>query len=297
MTLPAHISDLARLPWPFRDPDGESSGSGFAPAPEDGGHIVDPGPDYAEVMASRAATLAADQRRVRLSPHMTPACWDVMLYLMGRLAQSCPTSMELHRDGTEHRWVNRLLGIDQDFLLGNSGTLPEHPLAFIGKQVPVDIRLLTERDGGWCVDAELVASSFGPVAFDAGESLRLLPTDQVCRRVNWTFSDDGAGNEVKQHPTTDEGWGGLQLRIDVDHLIPLPMTGTSALLSRTRSATLADIATVPEWAGQLADAVEALPEAIAASKGVESCRVSVAAWLRSQIADAEEAVVQGESAA
>ncbi|MFF0814556.1 DUF3445 domain-containing protein [Rhodococcus sp. NPDC003318] len=328
MTTSVHTSDLSRLPWPF--PEGENTfryavnvepAPRFTPTPTGGWgeHIVDLGPDYLEMAALRAEVLAADPGRVQVLPHMTPACWDVMLYLMGQLAASYPESMELHRDGTEYRWVNRLLGIDQDFLLGNLGTLPEHPLTFIGRQVPDDVLLLTERDGRLWFDAALVTSSADwSVKFDIGmnfdeihrpvpgltpggvtgraeQFLQRLTTDQVYRRVNWTFSAVGSrlrDTSLETMPRwmddmprliADEDWGRIQLRIELEHLIRLPMTGALVFNIRTYMAPLAEIATVPRWAEQLADIVEELPAEIAAYKGIDGYRMPAMAWLRSQI--------------
>ncbi|MFD1815827.1 heme-dependent oxidative N-demethylase subunit alpha family protein [Rhodococcus gannanensis] len=287
MTLPVHISDLARLPWPFPDPE-----DAFTPVSGEDGAVGDLGSDYVEVMASRAAAFAADPGLLRLSSDTAPACWDAMLYLMGRLAADYPDSMELHRDGTEYRWVNRLLGIDQDFLQGNSGTLPEHPLTFIGRQVPEDILLLTERDGALRLDA--VPAAAGKPELAATEwFLRPLTVDQVYRQMNWTFAQSDSGADAM----VDAEWGRIRMRIEVEHLTRLPVTGALMVTTRSYTASLADIATVAEWAEQLADAVECLPAEVAASRGVDVVGAPVVAWLRAWAAATEETVAQGDSAA
>jgi dimethylamine monooxygenase subunit A len=287
VTLPVHISDLARLPWPFPDPE-----DAFTPVSGKDGAVGDLGSDYVEVMASRAAAFAADPGLLRLSPDTASACWDAMLYLMGRLAADYPDSMELHRDGTEHRWVNRLLGIDQDFLQGNSGTLPEHPLMFIGRQVPDDILLLTERDGALRLDSVPAAADRSDLAVTEW-FLRPVTVDQEYRQMNWTFAQSDSGLDAM----IDEDWGRIRMRIEVEHLTRLPVTGARMVTTRSYTASLADIATAPEWAEQLADAVEGLPAEVAESKGVDVVGAPVVAWLRAGIEAAEETVAQGESAA
>lgn len=292
MTTSVQISDLARLPWPFSEQD-DPFGAGTVTPVGGWGERMDLGPEHVETMALRAAALAADPGRVQVLPHMTPACWDVMLYLMGRLAAAHPESMELHRDGTEYRWINRLLGIDQDFLVGNAGTLPEHPLAFVGRQVPDDIALLSERDGRLWFDAVLVASSADRPAFDIGTTvsgshwtvpgedtgvLHRIAPGQAFRRVDWTFPavDDMPGLVAA------EDWGRLSLRIELEHLIRLPVTGLSALTVRPYTATLEEVASVPEWAAELAEAVAALSTEAAADKGIGEYAMPVTTWLRSQ---------------
>ncbi len=57
----------------------------------------------------------------------------------------------------------------------------------------------------------------------------------------------------------DKDWGRIQLRIELEHLIRRPMTGALVFNIRSYMAPLAEFATIPEWAGQLADIVEELP--------------------------------------
>lgn len=321
-------SDLSCLPWPF--PEGDKNfryGVNVEPAPRRtvtaagvwGEHIVDLGKshaEYAEMMALRRAILTADPARVQVLPHMTPACWDLMLYYMREMAHSFPDVMHLDVDGSGHRWRNDVLGIDQRFVLGDVTTLPEHPLVFIGCQLPDDVLLVTERDGHLWFDAALVTSSADwSVKFDIGMSLheihrpvpgltsdgvtdraeqfmRRLTSDQVYRRVNWTFSAVGSRRRDTSLETmpewmddmprliADEDWGRIQLRIELEHLIRLPMTGAIVFNIRTYMAPLSEVARIPEWAEQLADIVEELPTEIAQYKGIDSYRMPAMAWLR-----------------
>lgn len=323
-------SDLTCLPWPF--PAGERAfryGVNVESAPQRtptaagvwGEHIVDLGKsydEYVEMMALRRSILAADPARVQMLPHMTPACWDLMFYYLREMAQSFPDVMHLTVEESGYRWRNDLLGIDQWFVLGDLDTLPEHPLVFIGCQLPDDVLLVTERDGHLWFDAALVTSSADwSVKFDIGMSLheihrpvpgltvggitdraeqflRRLTSDQAYRRVNWTFSAVGSRRRDTSLETmpewmddlprliADEDWGRLQLRIELEHLIRLPMTGAIVFNIRTYLAPLSEIAEIPEWAGQLADIVEELPDEIAAYKGIDGYRMAAMAWLRSR---------------
>ncbi|RIK12880.1 MAG: DUF3445 domain-containing protein, partial [Acidobacteria bacterium] len=112
------------------------------------------------------------------------------------------------------------------------------------------------------------------------------------RRVNWTFSAVGSRRRDTSLETmpdwmddmprlvADRDWGRIQLRIELEHLIRLPMTGTLVFNIRTYMAPLEEIAQVPVWAEQLADIVEELPGEIAAYKGIDSYRRPAMAWLR-----------------
>ncbi|WML64827.1 DUF3445 domain-containing protein [Rhodococcus sp. AH-ZY2] len=321
-------SDLSCLPWPF--PEGDRTfryAVNVEPAPRRtetaagawGEHIVDLGKshdEYVEMMRLRRSIVEADPGRVQMLPHMTPACWDLMLYYMRDMAASFPDVMHLDVENGGYRWRNDLLGIDQWLVPGDSGTLPEHPLVFIGCQLPDDVLLVTERDGHLWFDAALVTSSADwSVKFDIGMSLheihrpvpgltpngvtdraeqfmRRLTTERPYRRVNWTFSAVGSRRRDTSLETMPEwmddmprliaerDWGRIQLRIELEHLIRLPMTGALVFNIRTYMAPLEEIAQVPAWAEQLADIVEELPAEIAAYKGIDSYRRPAMAWLR-----------------
>ncbi|KJF24424.1 MULTISPECIES: DUF3445 domain-containing protein [unclassified Rhodococcus (in: high G+C Gram-positive bacteria)] len=321
------MSDLKTLPWPFPDEDRTFRyGVNVQPAPrltttlagEWGEHVVDLGDDYLYMMQLRRDILDRDPGRAQMLPHMMPACWDVMLFLMRQLAASYPASMLLEGKGNHYRWTNRLLGIEQSFTLGDLFTLPEDPLTFIGCQVPDDILLLTERDDQLWFDAALVTSSADwSVKFDIGMSfdeihvpvpgltaggvtgraqsfMRMLTTDQIYRRVNWTFSAVGSrlrDTSLETMPQwmhdmpeliSQKDWGRIQLRIELEHLIRLPLTGALVFNIRTYLAPLSDIAAIPQWAEQLAAIVTELPQEIAEYKGIDGYRVEAMKWLRAQ---------------
>lgn len=177
------------------------------------------GPDYEDFIAERARLLAADPGKLISVPYLRAAEWDTLLYLMRHLAAEYPADFELTEPAgqtepaSQARWVNRRLGITQDFVPGDPGTLPrgQGPLEFIGRQVVEDLVLLDEREGHLWADAGLVtfASGWsfpfvagmtfqeihGPVpranpdgVFARAEAflLRLQP-GEAYRRVNWTF--------------------------------------------------------------------------------------------------------------
>lgn len=285
-----------------------------------GAHVFDLGPDYVEMMALRRSVLEADPGRFQILPHMTPAAWDLMMFCFRELAASYPEVMHLEDEGGSYRWRNRLLGIDQRFVFGDATTLPEHPMLFAGCQVPDDVLLVTERDDRLWFDAAVVTSSADwSVKFDIGmnmheihrpvpgltrdgvtdraeQFLRRLTSDRPYRRVNWTFSAVGSRRRDTSLETmpewmddmprliADRDWGRIQLRIELEHLIRLPLTGAIVFDIRTYMVPLAEIADYPAWAEQLADIVEELPAEIAAYKGIDEYRMPAMAWLRARVA-------------
>ena len=321
------VDHLTNLPWPFPDEMEEFSYSvnvepARIPRPtragEWGRHLVDlGGAEYPEIMAERRRILDADPTRVRVRPGMELASWDLLLYYLRDLGHAYPAAMELteHGDG-RFRWCNRLLGTDQEFVLGDPATLPYGPMECLAREVPDDLLLVTERDGHLYFDAGVVTfAAAWSVSFDVGmdmyeihapvprltregitaraeQFLRRLPADRVFRRVNWTLSASGSRKldvSLEELPgwgadipelVRDGRWGDLQLRIEVEHFIRLPMSGAVTFNIRTHMASLDEIRRVPAWPAQLATVIEELPEDIASYKGFLGHRDAVVAYLR-----------------
>jgi hypothetical protein len=328
--VPVH-GHTARLPWPFPDDLAAFRYSvNVEPARvvhrtaagEWGAHIVDlGGEEYGAIMADRRRILDADPSRVRIMPGMEPACWDLLLYYLRDLAIAYPHIMELDEavgpEGDVFHWRNHALGTDQWFVLGDPASLPCDPMTFLGREIPDDLLLVKERDGGLHFDAGLVTfAAAWSVSFDVGMSmdeihnpvprltregitsraeqfLKRLPADQVYRRVNWTLSASGSRKldvSLEELPewgrdipalVADQDWGRLQLRIEVEHFIRLPMTGAVTFNIRTHMTSLDEIRAIPAWRDQLARVVLELPDDIAAYKGFLDYREPAMAWLTS----------------
>ncbi|TFD54750.1 DUF3445 domain-containing protein [Cryobacterium frigoriphilum] len=285
-----------------------------------GSHLVDlGGADYPVIMAERRRILDADPGRAQILTGMMPACWDLLLYYLRDLAVSYPGIMHLDEDpdGVHFHWQNDVLGTDQHFVLGDLGSLGLDPLTFLGREVPDDLLLVKERDGQLFFDAGLVTfAAAWSVTFDVGMNFReihgpvprmtgegmtsraeqflmQLPADKLYRRANWTLSASGSRKldiSLEEFPEwTDDlpqlvqrrDFGQLQLRIELEHFVRLPMSGAITFCIRTFMASLAEIKTVPVWRDQLAQVLAELPEDMAAYKGFLGHQADAAAWLRS----------------
>lgn len=283
-----------------------------------GANIVDLGGDeYFHLMTERRRILDADPTRVQILPGMMPACWDLLMYYLRDLALSHPDFMHLEEDGDVVRWRNTALGTDQTFIIGDENSLPYDPMTFLGREIPDDLLLVKERGGQIHFDAGLVTfAAAWSVTFDAGMSFReihvpvpglnsggitsraeqflmRLPADQVFRRVNWTLSASGSrkldisleelpewGKDIPRL-VADGDFGNLQLRIELEHFIRLPMSGAITFSIRTFMASLEEIKSIPEWRNQLARILLTTPQEIASYKGFLDYREDAAAWLLS----------------
>jgi hypothetical protein len=287
-------------------------------AGEWGANIVDLGGDeYLHIMTERRRILEADPSRVQILPGMMPACWDLLMYYLRDLSVSHPDVMHLEENGDVIRWRNDLLQTDQVFTIGDEQSLPYDPMTFLGREIPDDLLLVKERGGQLYFDAGLVTfAAAWSVTFDVGMSFReihgpvprltgegitsraeqflmRLPADRVYRRVNWTLSASGSRKldisleELPEWGTdiprlvADRDFGKLQLRIELEHFIRLPMSGAVTFSIRTFMASLEEIKAIPAWRDQLAQVLAATPEDIATYKGIIDYRYEAIRWLRS----------------
>lgn len=325
MTALASPADLiAGFPFPFVDDryrygtNVEPAGRPVStPAGQWGAAVVDIDGEYAVELAERADILRRDRTRAEVLPHMRPAAWDAAMTLMRELATAYPSTMALERLGPDRwRWANDLLGLTQEFIYGDDGTLPEEPLRWIASQVQEDIVLLDQRDqlygdagvvtfaADWSFGFD-VGMSFleihGPVPrlreegviTRAHEFLKRLQPHQPYRRTNWTltigrrldvstelYPEWGPDRERIQH-VDDPTFGRLvHLRVEVQHLIRLPDSGAIMFLIRTYLLPLELLATVEPWRRRAAEVLAELPEDMADYKGVIKYRDRAAAWLR-----------------
>lgn len=287
------------------------------PAGRWGERVVDVDSQYEDELGERATILATDPSRYTVLPHMRPACWDAMLTLMREMAASYPDTMSLQRHGAGWRWRNDRLGVVQDFVVGDDASLPAEPLAYIAGQVQEDIVLLDQRDGDLFGDAGVVTFaadwSFG---FDVGmtfleihgpvprlretgvitrarEFLMRLQPGETYRRTNWTLTvgrrldvsteryPEWGPDRTTIQAVPDEQFGRLvHLRVEVQHLIRLPESGSICFLIRTYLLPLADLATYEPWRQRTAAVLADLPDDMADYKGIIAYRDRAVSWLR-----------------
>ena len=283
-----------------------------------GSVVVDVDGNYQAELAERARILAGDPGRLCALPHARPACWDALVTVLRDLAASYPDAMNLDTAPGGFRWRNRLLGVDVTFREGDDASLPGGPLAFLGSQIQDDIVLLDQREGALWADAGLVTFAAGwSVGFDVGMTfteihgpvprvhaegvvaraerflMRLQPGEEY-RRTNWSATLDG---RLDQSTEAYPSWGPsraaagalagdelarrLHLRVEVQHLIRLGYSGAILFLIRTYLASLAEIATVPEWRRRFGRVLDELPADMASYKGLAPFRTAAAEWLLS----------------
>lgn len=289
------------------------------PAGQWGDSVVHIDSGYAAALDERRAILSRDPSRLQVLSHMRPAAWDAMLTLMRELTLAYPDTMVLTREAGAFVWINRRRGIEQRFVYGDPSTLPQEPLAFIGDQLQEDIVLLDQREGQLFVDAGLVSFasnwSFGfdlgmsfleihgpvPRVHDTGVIARAqkfvmhLQSDAAYRRTNWSLS---VGGRLDLSTETYPDWGpdrgrildvddatfgaAVHLRVEVQHLVRLPESGSVMFLIRTYLLPLEAVAEVEPWRDRLAAVLAELPEDLADYKGFIAYRNRAVDWLQAR---------------
>ncbi|WP_213931461.1 heme-dependent oxidative N-demethylase family protein [Rhodococcus sp. B50] len=282
-----------------------------------GRHPVDIDGHYFDELAERERILAADSTRFQSLPHMEIAQWNAMVTLMQMLVDAYPQTFVLEQDGATRRFVNRALGVEQAFVFGDRSTLPEPPLRFIGRHIQEDVVLLDQREDALWGDAGLVTfAADWSLRFDVGMSflqihgpvprvhvegvipraqhfLMGLQAGQRYRRTNWSLSVD---RRLDQSTETYPEWGRdrrllaegpledvgrrLYLRVEVQHLVRLGVSGAIMFLIRSHLLSFEDIARVPEWSERLHRVLDELPEDMAEYKGITRTRGPGLRWLR-----------------
>lgn len=276
-------------------------------------HPFDIDEHYLGECREHALVLAQDPGRCMALPHMMEAQWDTLELMMTSLAASHPGHFQLRRDGAHWTWENRLLGLEQRFVFGDTASLPQPPLEYILRQVQGDWVLMDQRQDNLFMDAGMVTTqadwsldfdlgmSFtewhGPVPlahelgiFDrALKYLLHLRVGGPVRRLNWTmtihprldtsperYCDWGA----ERAAVTRENAGELvHLRVELQTLFRLPRSNAIGFGVRCYLISLQELATVPKWAARLHRVLRTLPGELVDYKGITRYRQAAIDWL------------------
>lgn len=279
-----------------------------------GDRIIEIDEHYGAELAERAQILTDDPSRAASATHMRPAEWDALLFCLSQLAKEYPETMSLERDGRRFRWMNGLQDLEVNGEYGDESSVPGGPLVFLSTQIQDDVALLDQREGSLWLDAGVV--TFGAdwsMGFDTGMKfldihgpvprvhaegiitrahdflMRMQPGENY-RRTNWTMT---VGRRLDTSTETYPDWGrdrtlilsdpafpdALHLRVEVQHLIKLPQTGTLMFLIRSYLEPIAVLATVPEWRSTLGHVLQELPDDMADYKGITRYQQMAADWL------------------
>ncbi len=298
---------IARFPFPFPEDEYRYSvniephtnpgvkGSAYE-------HFLDIDEHYLSEMAERDIVLQENPARCLAMDHMDLACWDFIERAMDCLATDYSEHFSLSKDGDNWHWENKLLGIKDDFVFGDSSTLPMPPMEYMGRQVQGDIAILDQRDNDLFMDAGIITCPADwSLAFDAGMSfsewhgpvpmaheagiferalkyLTAIPVGKPVRRLNWTLTINA---RMDTSPETYPSWGKdrttitpdniaekVHLRVEVQVMDRMPRSNALLFSIRTYLISLEDLVTNPAWAKRMHRTMKTLPEALIDYKGL-----------------------------
>lgn len=269
------------------------------------------GHDYDHEMDEKTRVLAAHHSTVfRALPGTEPEGAEVLDALVDHLVENFPAwfSRDSRTVTNHHR------GETFATAPGDDGVWAEHPLSVAGRLVQEDLAILVPRDGRlvfgggsvcfpnrWDLASKLGASMAevhepvsrlneqlgGPI----DDFFARLSPDKPFWRLGWGVLDtddpyqpvDGTAAEPPALPSVGDPTAGdrLFLRVERETLRRFPRTDTVLFTIRTYIRPLSHLATRPEEAGRLADALAALPDDVADYKRITELSDAARHWLTS----------------
>jgi hypothetical protein len=94
--------------------------------------VVDVDEHYVAECEDKKITLERDPDRYLSLPHMMDAQWDTLELIMDSMSSDYPDQFSLTKQGDNWTWVNKPLGITNQFVFGDRDSLPMDPLEYIG---------------------------------------------------------------------------------------------------------------------------------------------------------------------
>ncbi|MFY0677925.1 MAG: DUF3445 domain-containing protein [Neptuniibacter sp.] len=309
---------IQRFPFPFPEDDYRYSVNMEPHTPKGGEgsayeHFIDVDEHYLSEMKERSLVLKEMPHRCLAMEHMDLACWDMIERCMVTMSEDYPQHFELERNGENWTWENKLLNQKDEFVFGDSSTLPVPPMEYIGRQVQGDFALLDQREGDLFLDAGIITCPADwSLAFDAGmnftewhgpvpmahsegifeRALKYLTAIQVgnpVRRMNWTMTVNA---RMDTSPETYHEWGHertsvtpenvaekVYLRVELQVLDRMPRSNALMFSIRTYLMSLEDIVTNPEWAKRMHRVMKTLPAPLIDYKGLSRYHGMVVEYL------------------
>ncbi|RXT04275.1 DUF3445 domain-containing protein [Ammoniphilus sp. CFH 90114] len=303
---------LDSFPFPLRDDIYRFSNNSIPLVPP---CSIDVTSTYVEEVKSKRDLLSSHPNRCYQStPHTMTAQWEIVDLVAHHLATYFPDQFHLEKHG--NRWTigNEPLGERVSFTFGDSSTLPQEPLDFIGRHVQEDLILMMQRDGNLFLDAgQLCFPANWSLAFDLGMTfkeihkpipgfqdhglddrilnfLMRLEAGQPWGRRNWSMM---AGSRLDTSLETFDEWGKarhqvtmenvgelVHLRVEVQKLFRLPRSHGIFFTIHSHMLPLHLLKHKPEWLQRFYLVLSELPHSIADYKGIGLYRNTAVEYLK-----------------
>jgi dimethylamine monooxygenase subunit A len=245
--------------------------------------------------------------------------WDVVELVLQNMALHYPQYFTLIRDGDVWIWRNQLLHEETRFVFGNSESLPQSPLDWVGRQVQEDLLVLQSTEEGsmvlvagqlcfpnaWCLDDKMgqtfldIHQSVPLFAEYLGRSstllLERLKIGRSVWRLNWSMKATDRLNHTPHfhyeeqqlsREITHENIGDrCFLRVERQALTRLPKTNAVLFTIHTYQSSLAQVVNSVERARRLFNIVKTMPEEVLIYKAMSPFAPTLLSYLAAQCGD------------
>jgi len=292
---------ILRFPFPFRE-DRFAYGVNLEPHWRGDAARFDIDEHYLGEVAEREIVLRGDASRYFVPQDMRAAAWEALALIMEALARDFPGLFALEVEESEWRWRNLALGLEQDFVFGDDGSLPYGPLEFVARQVQGDFVLLAQHGAELVLRGGMVTAAAGwsfaknlgksfhqfhqpvPLAHQMGvfdraqKFLTRLTPERPVRRLGWSMTaqprlDISSENEAvwamdRSRVTAADVGEKIWLRVELQTLSRLERSQAILFGIRTYMLRLDELVRVRKWAARLHRVMGSLHPEVVAYKGL-----------------------------
>ena len=271
----------------------------------------------AEISLKRDLLSNHPERCYQSSPHTLDAQWEIVDLIIHNLVNYYPDQFTLAKNEGQWVFTNVLRKESHSFTFGDSATLKEEPLDFIGRHVQEDLLIMMQRDGNLYLDAgQLCFPANWSLYFDAGMSFKEIhapipgfSSDQLDDRIqqflmrieagspwwrkNWSLM---AGNRLDTSLETFSEWGQarkqvtkenagelVHFRVEVQKLFRLPKSNGILFTIHSHMLPLENFIQSTSWLTQFYSILQELPDFIADYKGISLYRQQVLEYLEGEL--------------
>jgi dimethylamine monooxygenase subunit A len=317
----SNMDSIDTFPFPFKENFYRYSNNSI---PLEVARCIEVTENYqSEITLKRNLLKQYPERCFQSLSHSEKAQWEVLEVVTGHLTTHYPEQFSLQKIGVNWIFQNKILGETYSFIFGDSSSLQEEPLNFIGRHVQEDLILMGERDQNLYLDAgQLCFPANWSLAFDIGMSFKeihhpipgfkeeglderilkfllRLEAGNPWGRKNWSLM---AGNLLDTSLETFDKWGQarklvtsqnagevVHLRVEVQTLFRLPRTNGILFTIHTHLLPLEKLATKRKWLEQFYEILIDLPAHIVDYKGLSLFRGAVVKYMEKQLGGMKDA--------
>lgn len=280
--------------------------------------LIDADEHYlAEVALKRQLLSEQPDYYFQAMPGYETAQWDVLDLVLTSAARTAPDSFTLRQDGNHWRLQNHRLNEETTFVFGDTATLPQKPLDWVGRQVAEDLLVLAGDEAttlvagqlcfgnSWDLDEKLglpfweihapITPIVEPMMRAAQKLMERLPVGRAVWRLNWSLKLSDQLDMTSRHTpafdqlladrlpglTSDVIGNQLFIRIERQTLTRLPRSGAVLFGIHTYLNRLdRELTERPGGAERLTRVLETAPPALLDYKGISPYLKPLLAHLR-----------------